>query len=129
MSKICQLVSSVSLIYIQPTTTTDKQQGIRRGGQILLRELLLEKQSTQLLLNKCLLGTTVLLLPSVAVSLYRFDSIFHTLELQCGHFMPWINSEKFSNTHARGRNEQLVEVGGHRKGLWAFRLHIRVLQT
>lgn len=76
---------------------------------------------------KCLLGTTVPLLPSVAVSLYRVDPIFHTLGFQGGHFIPWINSEKFKNIHARGRNEQLG--GGHRKGLWAFRLHIPVLQT
>lgn len=124
MATVCQLVSSVSLMYVQPTTSTDKQQGATRGGQILLHELLLGKQSTQLLLNQTLARYHC---PTATQCGCLDLQGWPHLSFQCGHFIPWINSEKFKNIHARGRNEQLG--GGHRKGLWAFRLHIPVLQT
>lgn len=127
MSTICQLVSSVSLMYVQPTTSTDKQQGARRGGQILLHELLLGKQSTQLLLNQmlaryhCPTATQCGCLalqgwPHLSHSgipgwaFYTLDQLWKIQEYSC-------------------KGKKWTTWGGHRKGLWAFRLHIPVLQT
>lgn len=44
------------------------------------------------------------------------DPIFDTLGFQCEHFIPWIDSEKFKNIHARERNEQLQENTHRERG-------------